>query len=675
MIRRSFTVFTLFFLVAGFLPTLAFPTPACARQGEVFLSAQTGAFSYTTGQVISLHVELGLTEELRSRKMDLELHLYPSALTRSYLASFRGNPRRSPILTRKLGTITPQEQTSRFTFELDPSSMGVTAGIYPFEVRLVDEGEVLGSDRSYLVIMRPDAGYPLNLSLIWTLDFLPPLDALGNPLDGSLNDACSASPSDPGFLYSLVMTLLGRPNMRSTLVVPVFVYQQLENIAKTPAEGTSESEGADKILTGLSALASEGRVDFLNTSYAFCDLDVFQLPDWESQVRAQVDLGLSGTGLKGTPSTGFVTPNFRVADATLQMMAERGMEFTVVSQETLQYSEAGRSLLQGTTISQPLRFVNSKGTLIKGFVLDEALYDFLKNPGSGDARHLVQEIVAELAVLQREKPYAIHSCVLAFPSSFLPQRDFLESLYDALEGCPWLQVRRLQELNQDQFPLEGVAVKVPDSFEAPSDYLRQLATLRDDASSLSRAVVPQDHPLPGELQRLVLMGMNHRFSEDTDLNATQNYLNSLRNFISGQVSRISISRKRSVTLSSTEGNLSVDINSDLDFPIRATLRMSNPSLTFPQGNSLEIRIEPRENRYLFPVSTHRRGSFLVDIVLEADGLIIDRTTITLNTSIINTLAVILLACLAGAIGLALALRRLTRSLRGGKHARGGSGNE
>jgi flagellar biogenesis protein FliO len=60
----------------------------------------------------------------------------------------------------------------------------------------------------------------------------------------------------------------------------------------------------------------------------------------------------------------------------------------------------------------------------------------------------------------------------------------------------------------------------------------------------------------------------------------------------------------------------------------------------------------------------------VDIVLEADDLVIDSTSITVNTSIINTLAIILLACLAFIVALAILVRRLLRKYRGGKHSRG-----
>jgi hypothetical protein len=101
--------------------------------------------------------------------------------------------------------------------------------------------------------------------------------------------------------------------------------------------------------------------------------------------------------------------------------------------------------------------------------------------------------------------------------------------------------------------------------------------------------------------------------------------------------------------------------------------MDNPNLSFPEGSSRQVTIEPRENRFIFEVDTRRKGSFIVDIVLASGGLIIDSTTTTVNTSIINTLAIILLICLALLVALAVAVRRLLRKYRGGKHSKGRGG--
>lgn len=647
------------------------PCGAAAQEATVTVSAYTTSYAYTAGEKVGLEVDLSVPVELRDKDLTVELLVYSTAITRSYLASFREETRRYPLFTRKLATIKPEEELGHRSYEIEPSSWGLRTGVYPYEVRLKRQGETVASDTNFLVIMSPDAGYPLNLSLLWTLDFLPPQDALGNTLDGSLAAACSPSQQAPGFLFSLMKTLEDRPALRSSIVIPPFIYQQLVNMAEKPETEKGDAErGAASILASLRRLLERKQVDLVGTTYAFCDLDLFNSLGWGGEVEEQMTQGMADVTGSGTKPVFFVSPGYRLTDSLLQILAGEGVAFTVATEGALQASSAGKQLLEGTTISQPVRFAASNGQQITGFVRDEALYEYLQENQPGDSRHVIQAIIAELAVLQREKPYAIRSCVLAFPPSFAPDREFLEGFYGTLNGCPWLQTRRLEELGHDQFPIEGVLVKPPEYTANGSEYALRLAEIRDRASALSRAVVPENHPLPRELARLVLLAMHHRFSDGGDLSAANDFLASLEDLLRNELSGISIGRKRSVTLSSTEGKLSVDINSNLDFPIRATLRLENTSLTFPEGTRIQVQIEPRENRFVTSVSTPRKGSFLVKIVLEIDGFVIDETTTTVNTSIINSLAIILLLCLVALVALSFLLRRLSRNIRRGKHAKG-----
>jgi len=671
MTARKASGVILFALLFPLLFPVLGPAPASAQEAKVGISVTTGAFAYTAGENISLKVDLALTEDLLSQNLELRILIYSSALTRSYLASFREEGRRNPVISRTLGSFVATERTWQENFEMNPRQLGMVSGVYPFEVRLTHNGEALASDRSFLVIMNQDGGYPLNLSILWTLDFLPSLDAQGNVLDGALATACSPSPPETGYLYSLVQTLLAEPEARTSMAIPRFIYEELRDLAEKPAAEAGDTEkGASAVLEGLEKLASEGRLDIMATSYSFCDLDLLASQGWLSEADAQLRLGLEDAGRPSLSAKGYLSPSFYLGDELLERLVEADVDFTVVGEEVLRSSAAGQRLLRGTTISQPVNFINSNGHLLKGFVRDEYLYSLLERPPSTDSQHLVQNIIAELAVLQREKPFSVRSCVLAFPPSFIPDRQFLETFYRAVGDCPWLQTRLLGELSRDQFPLQDVALEVPSYPNPESSYATQLSSVRESAIALSNAILPQENPLRERLFRSLLIAMNHRFTEGIDISAARNYLNSLSALISGEISKLAIARKRSITLSGMSGTLNVDINSGLDYPVRATLSVENPSLSFPEGNVLEVQIEPRENRFAFPVNTHRKGSFRVEITLKMDGMVVDQTYITLNTSIINTLAVILLACLSGAALLAMGFRRLTRGRRGGKHSRG-----
>jgi hypothetical protein len=562
-------------------------------------------------------------------------------------------------------------------YEIDLDALGLRTGVYPFDTKLYRNGEEAASDANFIVIMDPAAGYPLNLSLLWTMDFLPSHDMQGNDLDGGLATACSSSTSETGFLSALAKVMKKTPEVPSTMIFPRSTFENLEELAGESGEEDSgdAAKGAEEVVTNLEELFAGGQVDLMSTTYSFADPDVLASRGWEEDVVEQMELGLEGAAGKG-----FAAPRFRLSDSTLQRMAENDMEFTVVGEGALESSAAGRRLLEGTTISQPVDFVNMNGYVLKAFVRDETLYAYLESTTQRDASHMVQNIIAELAVLQREKPYVVRSCVLAFPPNFVPSQGFLEEFYVAVKGCPWLQPRLLSELNADQSTLEGVALQAPVYTEAESAYTQKLDAVRKDVRALAGegpddpGAIPEGNPLREELNRSILIAESYRFMVGDDATAAQAYLNSIQATIQGETAKVSIEQKRSVTLSSTKGKLSVDITSTLDYPLQGVvLRMENTSLTFPDGNAKLVTIEPRENRFIFDVNTHRKGSFIVDIVLEADDLVISSTTTTVNTSIINTLAIILLICLIAIVVLAIVARRLLRRYSGGKHAKGKAG--
>ena len=671
MTRRCLVALAMTTLLFLLLAPVAGSRVAKAQNGTTRLSARMSSYYYLPGDRAHLDVDLELPEEVRTDDITLDFLLYSSAVTRSHLASFREGVRRYPIIRRTLETIAPGAEWTDKMYEVDLQALGLADGVYPFEVRLSQGGGKITSDLNYLVIMEPGGGYPLNLSLLWTLDFLPSTDALGKELDGGLAAACSSSPSETGFLYALAKVVRRTPEVRSSMVLPPSTYLDLEALAGAAEKnGSGDAErGAAEIKAILDEAFRGGQVDLLGTTYAFSNPDSLASQGWEDDAASQMRLGLAATEKLGAKGKGFVAPLFRLSDAMLQRMVENGREFTVVGEEALRASEAGTRLLQGTTLSQPVQFVNSNGYLLKAFLRDEALYNYLESTPQRDASHTVQGIFAELAVLQREKPGLVRSCVLAFPPSFVPAREFLDELYGAVKGCPWLQTRHLSELNQDQFPLEDIALRAPVYPEAAPSYIQKLGTVRGAVHAFT-AAIPQDHPWGKSLDRYLLVAENYRFMGDSDAATAQAYLEGIESAVQGEISKVRIEQKRSVTLSSTEGKLSVDITSALDYPLSALLSMHNASLTFPEGNAREVVIEPRENRFIFSVNTHRKGSFIVDIVLETEGLVIDSTSTTVNTSIINTLAIILLACLVAIVALAVALRRLSRKLYGGKHSRG-----
>jgi hypothetical protein len=196
-----------------------------AQEEEAKVSASMNSYYYFPGERAYIDVSLQLPEAMRGDTIDLDLLVYPSANTRSNLASFIEGTRRYPIIRRTLETIPPGGEWSGKEYEVDLNALGFRPGVYPFEVRVLQDGEPVSSDYSFLVIMDPGGGYPLNLSLLWSLDFLPAFDAQGNELDSGLASSCSSSTSESGFLYALANVLKQTPEVPSSMVLPYSTYQ------------------------------------------------------------------------------------------------------------------------------------------------------------------------------------------------------------------------------------------------------------------------------------------------------------------------------------------------------------------------------------------------------------------------------------------------------------------
>ena len=655
---------------------------ALAQEGVADISVAMSALFYAPGERAYLDVDLELSGEARTSDIELVLQVYPSATTRSQLSSFREGARRRSIYRHSLETIRTGAQWVDKMFEIDLAMLGLTPGVYPFEVRLLRAGEVIGSDHNFLVIVDPSQGYPLNLSMLWTLDFLPARDALGAGFDGELAAACSCGPADTGFLCALTRAMRKTPEVSGNLVVCAATWEDIAWLGRDGGgdeAGRGVREGAAEVLSGLEELMRSGQLDLLGTTYAFADPDALASQGWEEHAaegeegegdaESQIALGLEFARSIAPDGRGFAAPLFRLSDLMVRRLVGSGVEYAVVGREALQHSPAGERLLEGRTLSQPVRFVSRDGYARSAFGRDEAIYDYLEGTGDADIPHLAQSLFAELAVLQRERPYEVRSCVLAFPPAFAPPQGFLEGFYAAVGACPWLQTRRLSELSADQFPLEGVALPAPSYPPAPSEYLLDLGAARSDLLDFA-AAIPAGQSLREELKRALLIAEDYRFTSGLSGGAAHGYLQAMGERIAGETGKVNIQLKHSVTLSSTEGKLSVDITSGLDYPLEGvTLRLENASMAFPEGSAREVVVEPRENRYIFRVDARRKGSFIVDIVLQSGDLVIDSSTTTVNTSIINTLAIILLACLAALVGVVAAARRLLRRYRGGKHTR------
>lgn len=637
------------------------PTP-----GSASIQISTDRAWYSPDSMLSITVQTRASQDEVEEDIELTLFVYPSALTRSYLSYFRKGYRPYPRTIKKLGNLSREQIGSPRTFTFPLANLELKKGVYPFEVRAVFGDDSMASDYGMLVIMDlPPGSKPILLALVWSADFLPPTDFRGSPLDQALEIA--VNPAGGGYLSTLATTI-GQYRIPSSLVFPGQAIRYLErkaNSTPTAREGRDEKE---ELLTHIRQLNEAGFLEIIPTTYSMADLDLLREVGLEEDARQQMELGREALEKAGLKLSGLAHPGFRLGSAQLEAAIQSGAAFSPVSPEVLRGTREGEKLLQGTTLAQPVWFSLKDGASLKCLVVDDILYNLLTSTIRSDSLMLVQDIMAELAVLQREKPAVERGCVLAFPPSFIPEKAFLEHLYSSLAGADWVEASTLKSLVERLTPIKNVHLLPHSSFKADEDFVSRLKALRERIGSFSTAI-PEDQTLKSSLKELVLLLENYRFTEGINNAAAGRMLESGEEFVRELVSKIRIIRKRSVTLSGLKGSLAVNVVNDLGFPVKVVMRLENRNLVFPEGNEMEVTLLPRENQFIFPVEAHRKGSYLVDIALESDGADLDRTQITVNTSMINSLAIILLLSLTAFISLVSFFRWTSRAMRSGKHAR------
>ena len=308
---------------------------------------------------------------------------------------------------------------------------------------------------------------------------------------------------------------------------------------------------------------------------------------------------------------------------------------------------------------------------MESMVVDARIFQVLENWDAQTDREglvLADDILAETLLIQGEKPAERRICLLSFPDSFRPTGEVLDHLYHALELAPWVETSLPREALSQVSPRSAAALELGRVFEKVPPYLSGLEETRERLLQLRDALQEGD-PLRETLYAGLLVGEGADLYGGYPEGAGGSFLESLRGWVEGELSGIRIREQGTLTLSGTQGEITVVVSNINTYPVRARLELSARGVDFPQGSYREVVIEPRENTFSFPVATRGKGGFLVDIGLYLGDLKVSEATVNLRTSNINTLAMIFLAVVLFLIALGMALRKMRRWGRRGKHER------
>jgi hypothetical protein len=76
---------------------------------------------------------------------------------------------------------------------------------------------------------------------------------------------------------------------------------------------------------------------------------------------------------------------------------------------------------------------------------------------------------------------------------------------------------------------------------------------------------------------------------------------------------VTIPEQDSITLTATEYEIPIFLQNDLTYPVAVRLELESTKLTFPDGQELDVRLEPGSNRVPVRVKTVSGGTFPLDL--------------------------------------------------------------
>lgn len=667
----------LLILCLAFLLVPAGSAPVVGQTTGLRMRIAKDALWYTGNEKMRLEVTLDVAGEQPLDGLSITFRLYSPLANRTELAEFRAGKSRRTRESINLGaSLRIDPGTQRLEYSIDLPSLDLAEGAWPYSVEASRRGEKLAERKGCLLIEKALHGEFLDVMPLWEIHYPPVLDAQGNPVESDLAAACSAEPGREGFLYSLLSAIEHHPGVKTTLACSTLSLEALEDPGTTASSTAREENSLEGQVTGVTEVADalrrsveEGRVSLMSSSYAYANLEQLESKGWLDDALEQVTRGLEGVQAfaPSDSNRGFFPPQYALGPQALGFLAEQGASLTIATEEDLAATPQGKALIPGVRAGYPVKLDAGEDQSMDAWVADEQIYAYLAETG-GDrtGQEVVENLLAETFLMQADRPAEKRACLVSFPENFRPDSQLLNQIYDALVVAPWVETTSpdtaLAAVNtQNSQPVSLVASPV--SYPLLFDRLEEVRSL-----TLSyRKILFEENPLKGSLYSDLLAIENADLYLDVSRPLGEQALESLSGLVNREMEGIQVQERGTVTLASTKGELTVVVSNLNNYPVKADLLLSDTTVIFPEGNQREVVINPQDNRFQFDVETRRKGSFLLDIILRGEGLELGRSTVNLRTSSLNTLALIFLAALLGALFLAMLLRKMSHWGRRGRH--------
>ncbi|MDH3707238.1 MAG: DUF6049 family protein, partial [Acidimicrobiia bacterium] len=333
---------------------------------------------------------------------------------------------------------------------------------------------------------------------------------------------------------------------------------------------------------------------------------------------------------------------------TLLWLQQNGIDRVVVDPDRLQPLDPERFPL---TVTAPFVLEHADGG-VDAIAVDAVLGSHIGATGSPvlDA----SRTLADLTLLALDEPGIGRGVVIPSPPGRQPDQTLLTTLLTGIERSPLLDATSVERQfdtidkanaggNGSDAELSGFPLvrRLQPATEAPSlgAYPAQLGAAQDDLASFE-TVVGANSPLTAPLGDLLLVSGAAQHGVDE----RAAYIDTVRTQLARSNDAVATETEQSVSLTARQADVPISVTNDLGVAARIHLVLESDKLEFPEGDRLELVLEPGDSTVEIPVRARTSGGAVLEITPRSpdDRLTLgDPTQVTVRSTVLSGLGIII----------------------------------
>lgn len=535
------------------------------------------------------------------------------------------------------------------------------AGVYPLTIAALDAttGETLDMQHTQLILYPSRPEIPLLLVPVVPLNEIParapdgnyhedvssggwPLETALGP-DGWLDGLVSAIQEQTGDLH---LGMAPTPRLVEEIADMADGYTRVPSGSEPNEVGddSPEARAAGSWLEDLADTLDAGGIQPLLVPYSFPDLPAL-VSELESANR-QVSTGhqVMADHTDSVIDTRWLFPPGGRLDAeTLDDLRISGLAArTFFSPDSLEGSDDPLTGCpeQSPSFTCPVR-VRSEAEESQGYVSDEHLQARLSAlEREGEKQIMLQRFFAETAMIREELPSVANRIVQAtIPASWRPAPRLSRKLFRGLASAPWLRTLTPREGLQRTRPrARGIVSRSPESSLQPDEsYYAQISDTQEVVEQFKSIGPPED--LLVRLRRNLLVAQSRSWWADPfRLEEGREYATHAAEEVSEELSKIGMSGRDAITLTSREGPVSFVVSNNTGYRVTLDFRLTSQQLRFEDEVFTET-IPPGNRIIQRQATAQSSGTFAMDALVETpDGSPVDEKRIYIRSTELNQVA-------------------------------------